>query len=160
MIVVLVLAFGAMWLMTSRTRKQQRKAGDFRANLAVGQEVMTGSGLFGTIVAIDDESVTLESTPGNESRWIRAAVSKLVEPPVVADDEADEVDEADEADDDEADDDLGADESEFDESEFDESEFDESEFDDDELDEDETTVVPDDVSSLETRKDDDPDKKK
>lgn len=88
--IIIALAFGAMWLMTNRTRKQQRAAGDFRANLEVGNEVMTGSGLYGTIVEIDGDTITLESTPGNETRWIRAAISKLVDPPV---DEADESDE-------------------------------------------------------------------
>jgi preprotein translocase subunit YajC len=76
----LVLVVGVMWLMTNRNRKQQRAAADFRANLTVGQEVMTGSGLFGTIVAVDGDTITLESTPGNQTRWIRAAVSKLVPP--------------------------------------------------------------------------------
>jgi preprotein translocase subunit YajC len=80
MLIILALAFGAMWLMTSRTRKQQRQAADFRANLEVGQEVMTGSGLYGTIVAVDGDTITLESTPGSQSRWIRAAIAKLVPP--------------------------------------------------------------------------------
>ncbi len=96
-LIILALAFGAMWLMTNRTRKQQRQAADFRANLEVGQEVMTGSGLFGTVVDIEDDIITLESTPGNESRWLRAAIAKLVEPPV-------EEDEDDEYDEDESDD--------------------------------------------------------
>jgi preprotein translocase subunit YajC len=74
------LVVGVMWLMTSRTRKQQRAAADFRANLEVGQEVMTGSGLYGTIVAVDGDTITLESTPGNRTRWIRAAIAKLVPP--------------------------------------------------------------------------------
>jgi len=91
--IILAIALGAMWLMTSRTRKQQREAADFRANLEVGQEVMTGSGLYGTIVAVDGDVITLESTPGNETRWIRAAIARLVPP-------ADDVDGVDEIDDD------------------------------------------------------------
>lgn len=87
----IALAFGAMWLMTSRTRKQQKQAVDFRANLAVGQDVMTGSGMLGTVVAIDGDEITLESTPGNRTRWLRAAVAKAVEKPVEED--APEVDE-------------------------------------------------------------------
>ena len=45
---------------------------------------MTGSGLFGTIVAVDEEKdiITIESTPGTQTRWLRAAIAKLVEPPV------------------------------------------------------------------------------
>ena len=89
MLIILALAFGAMWLMTSRTRKQQREAADFRANLEVGQEVMTGSGLYGTIVDVDGDTITLESTPGNHTRWIRAAIAKLVTP-VEGDDVVDE----------------------------------------------------------------------
>lgn len=86
---ILAVAFGAMWLMTSRTRKQQKAAADFRANLAPGQEVMTGSGLFATVVDIDDDVVTLETSPGVTSRWLRPAIAKLVEPPVI-DEDADE----------------------------------------------------------------------
>ena len=85
------LVLGVMWLMTSRTRKQQRAAADFRANLEVGQEVMTGSGLYGTIVAIDGDTITLESTPGSRTRWIRAAIAKLV-PPAVDDTTVDDDD--------------------------------------------------------------------
>ncbi|MBB2921831.1 preprotein translocase subunit YajC [Cellulomonas cellasea] len=85
----IAIAFGAMWLMTSRTRKQQKQAVDFRANLAVGQDVMTGSGMLGTVVAIDGDEITLESTPGNRSRWLRAAIAKLVEAPVTASAEED-----------------------------------------------------------------------
>ena len=82
-LIILVLAFGALWFMSSRTRKQQREAADFRANLAVGDEVMTGSGLFGTVTAVDGDVVTLESTPGTETRWLRAAIARRVDPPVV-----------------------------------------------------------------------------
>ena len=89
-LLILALAFGVMWLMTSRTRKQQKEAANFRAHLAPGQEVMTGSGLFATIVAVDDDVITLETSPGVTSRWLRPAIAKLVDPPVADDDEPDE----------------------------------------------------------------------
>jgi preprotein translocase subunit YajC len=85
----LILVFGALlllWLMSSRTRKQQQMAARFRESLAPGQEVMTGSGLFGTIVDVEDDIVTLETSPGVTSRWLRPAIAKLVDPPVVEDD--------------------------------------------------------------------------
>jgi|SRR6478735_2828615 len=94
-ILILALAAGAMFLMTSRTRKQQREAQNFRSNLAPGQEVMTGSGMFGTIVEVDEEAdiITIESTPGTRSRWLRAAIAKRVDEPVeeTAEDEAETV---------------------------------------------------------------------
>ncbi|WP_075828502.1 preprotein translocase subunit YajC [Cellulosimicrobium sp. CUA-896] len=45
---------------------------------------MTGSGLFGTIVDVDEEKdiITIESTPGSRTRWLRAAIAKRVDEPV------------------------------------------------------------------------------
>lgn len=97
--IIILIAFGAMWLMSSRTRKQQRAAADFRAHLAPGQEIMTGSGMFGTVVAVDDDIITIESIPGSQTRWLRAAIAKVIEPPVDADED-------DAAQDDAADDDV------------------------------------------------------
>ncbi|MHA7133079.1 preprotein translocase subunit YajC [Oerskovia turbata] len=96
LILILALAAGAMFLMTSRSRKAQKEAAAFRTNLAPGQEVMTGSGLFGTIVDVDEEKdiITIESTPGTQTRWLRAAIAKLVEPPVADETEVDESDAA------------------------------------------------------------------
>lgn len=102
MLIIIALALGAMFFMTNRTRKQQRQAGDFRANLEIDQDVMTGSGYFGTIVDIDGDTITLESVPGSQSRWIRAAIAKVVEPPV--EDEYDDEDLDEDLDDEPADD--------------------------------------------------------
>jgi preprotein translocase subunit YajC len=87
LLIILVLAVGAMWLMTSRTRKQQREALRFRDNLQAGQEVQTASGMLGTVVEVEDGVVTLESPSGSQTRWVLAAISRLVEPPVEDEDE-------------------------------------------------------------------------
>jgi preprotein translocase subunit YajC len=84
-LIILVLAVGGLWLMSSRQRKQQAAANEFRNNLVAGDEVMTGSGLFGTVVDVEGDVVTLESTPGQRTRWLRAAIAKKIEPPVEAD---------------------------------------------------------------------------
>lgn len=89
LLIILALAFGAMWFMSRKSRMQQKAAADFRANLAPGQEVMTGSGLFATIVEVEDDVVTLETSPGITSRWLRPAIAKLVEPPVVEEEDED-----------------------------------------------------------------------
>ncbi|QGQ19395.1 preprotein translocase subunit YajC [Cellulomonas sp. JZ18] len=84
-LVILLVAFAALWFMSSRTRKQQREMMDLRNTLQVGDEVMTGSGLFGTVTAVDGDVVTLESTPGSQTRWLKAAIARKVDPPVVED---------------------------------------------------------------------------
>ncbi|WP_245885846.1 preprotein translocase subunit YajC [Xylanimonas oleitrophica] len=90
MIILIVVLLGLMFFMSSRTRKQQREAQQFRAELAPGQEVMTGSGMFGTVVEVDEESdvVTIESA-GSRTRWLRAAIAKRVDTPADEPAEAD-----------------------------------------------------------------------
>ena len=90
-LIILVIGIGAMFLLSSRQRKAQREQLSFRDNLQPGQRVMTGSGMYGTVVEVDGDEVTLESTPGTQSVWIKAAIARLVDPPVeevVEDDDA------------------------------------------------------------------------
>jgi preprotein translocase subunit YajC len=91
LLIIMVLAVGAMFLLTSRTRKQQRQAGEFRQHLVVGDDVMTGSGLFGTIVDIDGDVITLESPSGGRTDWLRGAIAKLAEPPYAVPDTDEDV---------------------------------------------------------------------
>lgn len=98
LILIAVLAFAMMWWMSNRSKKQQRAALSFRDSLEVGQEVMTGSGLFGVIVDVEEDRITLETEPGGaRTVWLRAAIAKLVDPPVVEEAEGDEVSDVDEA---------------------------------------------------------------
>jgi preprotein translocase subunit YajC len=90
-LIILVIGIGAMFLLSSRQRKAQKEQLSFRDNLQPGQRVMTGSGMYGTVVEVDGDEVTLESTPGTQSVWIKAAIARLVDPPVeevVEDDDA------------------------------------------------------------------------
>jgi preprotein translocase subunit YajC len=84
LIILFVVLAGLMFFMSQRTRKQQKQQAEFRSQLAPGQEVMTGSGLFGTVVEVDEanDTVTIESTPGSQTRWLRAAIAKRVDTPV------------------------------------------------------------------------------
>src|SRR3954470_21288004 len=86
--------------MSNRTKKQQRAASEFRNTLGPGDEVMTHSGLLGTVVDVEDDVITLESAPGSQTRWIRAAIAKKIDPVVEIDDVdgADEVDQVDDLD--------------------------------------------------------------
>lgn len=79
LIILLVLLVGLFFL-SRRTQKRQKDAQSFRANLTPGQDVMTASGMLGRIVEVDGDEITIESTPGTRSRWVRAAIAKVVEP--------------------------------------------------------------------------------
>lgn len=73
-LLILALPFLLLVFMmfTQRRRSQQIQA--MQASLAVGEEVVTTSGLYGTIVALDDTSVTLDAGNGVQLRWDRRAV--------------------------------------------------------------------------------------
>ena len=100
LLIFVVIAVAGLLFMSSRTRKTQRAAMEFRNTLGPGDEVMTHSGLLGTVVEVEDDVITLESAPGSRSRWIRAAISKKIEPPVEDVQDEDAADDDDELDDD------------------------------------------------------------
>ena len=69
-------------LITMRTRRQQREMGDLQQRLAPGQEVMTTSGAYGTVVSLVDDRVVLKVADGVEMTWARPAVARIITPPV------------------------------------------------------------------------------
>ena len=73
---VLLIAF-----MVFSQRRRQRETQSLQAGLAVGDEVCTTSGLFGTIRALDDTVVTLEVSPGVTVRFDRRAIGTKTAPP-------------------------------------------------------------------------------
>ncbi|GIL34370.1 preprotein translocase subunit YajC [Phycicoccus sp. MAQZ13P-2] len=62
-----------VWMFfTQRKRGQQVQA--LQASLAVGEEVVTTSGLYGTITALDDQVATLDVGNGVALRFDRRAI--------------------------------------------------------------------------------------
>ena len=74
-LIVLVLLFGLL-LISLRNRRRQAAQEVVRASqIGVGTEVMTTSGLYGTVVAKhDDDTVQLSIAPGVEVKWALAAL--------------------------------------------------------------------------------------
>lgn len=75
-LILLAVLLLAMLLFTRRNREraaaQQAK---LRERIGFGTEVMTTSGLYGTVTGInDDESVQLSIAPGVEVKWALAAL--------------------------------------------------------------------------------------
>lgn len=55
-------------------RRRQKKVQQMQAELVVGSRVMTTTGLYGTIAAMDESTVHLEAAPGVVLQWDRRAV--------------------------------------------------------------------------------------
>jgi preprotein translocase subunit YajC len=77
-LLVLALAFFVLIVLPMRTRNRQLQATRrMQAELAVGTEVMTTSGLYGRIVGLTDDTADLEVSPGVVVRWARAAIAEV-----------------------------------------------------------------------------------
>jgi preprotein translocase subunit YajC len=92
----LLAAFGAMWYFMIRPQQQQlRQHQQLVASLEVGDEVLTSSGIFGTIVGFegdDDDIMALEVAEGVVLSVKRGAVTEVaVEDVDELDDPAEEV---------------------------------------------------------------------
>jgi preprotein translocase subunit YajC len=79
-----------IFMMFRRNKKTKDQQATLQSQFAPGVEVMTSFGLFGRIVSMDDaeNKVVLELSPGNLATVHRQAVTKIIEPAAVADDEA------------------------------------------------------------------------
>jgi preprotein translocase subunit YajC len=85
-----IVILGAFWLLIIRpARSKQRAQQNLQRNLTVGSEVMLTSGLYGTIVEVEDDRVVIETSPGVTMRWAKPAVARILTPaePETSDDE-------------------------------------------------------------------------
>jgi preprotein translocase subunit YajC len=98
--VPLLVIMGAFMFFASRRQKKAMQATiNLHDSLAVGDEIMTTAGLFGTITGVSDGKVDIEVAPGVVLTMLKLAVKEKV----TADD--DDLDEEDFEDDDDFDDD-------------------------------------------------------
>jgi preprotein translocase subunit YajC len=77
LLVFFVLMGGIFYLLLIRPQQRQRRAQrQLIETLDVGDRVITMSGIFGTVRAVDDESITLEVAPGVEIEFVKGAVAR------------------------------------------------------------------------------------
>ena len=78
MIALMVVVF--YFLLIRPQRKRQQEQVKMQNSLTPGTGVMTTTGLFATVVAIDADDVILEIAPGVETRWVKAAIGRVLVP--------------------------------------------------------------------------------
>ena len=79
-IVLILFAVAVLWWMPRNARKQQAAAMAFRDSLQPGQEVITIGRMYGTVVAVDENRVTLELSDGVVGVWDKEGIMRLVPP--------------------------------------------------------------------------------
>lgn len=86
-LVPLILLFVVFYFLIIRPqRKRQQEQIRMQNSLTPGSRVMTTTGLFANVVAIDGDDVILEIAPGVESRWVKAAIGRVVTPAAASED--------------------------------------------------------------------------
>ena len=89
-ILLIVLMY---FLMIRPQSKRRREAQEMQSRLVPGDEVQTVGGLFGVVIDIDDEAVTLEPSPGVAMRFARGAIARVVNKQPTEEDVADDEEE-------------------------------------------------------------------
>ncbi|MEU8270869.1 preprotein translocase subunit YajC [Sphaerisporangium sp. NPDC049002] len=77
-LILLVVVF--YFLLIRPQRKRQQEQAQMQSSLTPGTSVMTTTGLFATVSAIQDDDVILEIAPGIETRWTKAAIGRVLTP--------------------------------------------------------------------------------
>ncbi|MFF0496993.1 preprotein translocase subunit YajC [Nocardia aobensis] len=95
---LLVVLLVPMFLGVRRQKREAQKVADMQENVKVGDQVTTTSGLYGTVVDLDEETVDLEIAEDVVTTWLRAAI-RDVRPSGDAADSAEADSAADESDD-------------------------------------------------------------
>ncbi len=82
LLIPLALAALLIFFLFNSRRKQKARMEQIKSNLVPGATVMTTFGVFGTVVAIDEENnqVTIESGPGTTLRVHRQAIGQIDTP--------------------------------------------------------------------------------
>lgn len=76
-----LLIIVVFWFLVIRpARNQQKKLAQTQGSIQIGSEVMLGSGFYGRVVEIGDETLQLELAPGTVVRVARQAVVRVVTP--------------------------------------------------------------------------------
>ncbi|MBU6328948.1 MAG: preprotein translocase subunit YajC [Acidobacteria bacterium] len=77
----IVILFAIAWVVLILPKQRELKRHNALVDsLVVGDEVMSGSGLYGTIVQIDSDTVLLQIAPHVEIKLARRAVAAKVAP--------------------------------------------------------------------------------
>jgi preprotein translocase subunit YajC len=81
-IFIVVIAVLVVWLLFVRPqRKKQTEAQKMVSELQVGDEVLTAGGIYGSILAIDGDEITVEIAPQTKVRVARRAIAGVMTEP-------------------------------------------------------------------------------
>jgi preprotein translocase subunit YajC len=76
-LILIVVVFYFLLIRPQRKRQQQQV--QLQRQLVPGQRVMTTAGMLATVAAVEDDALVLEIAPGVEARFVKQAVSQVLD---------------------------------------------------------------------------------
>src|ERR1019366_602752 len=78
----IVILFGLAYVFFLRPRSQAaRRQRDTLMELSAGDEVLTGAGIYGTVLDVEPDRVTLETAPGTRITVVRSTIARRITEP-------------------------------------------------------------------------------
>lgn len=93
---IFLLPLALLWYLFRNQKKKMAEQQALQQSAGVGDEVLTTSGIFGTIIETDDEegTVVVEIAPGTQVKMVRAGIARTLtdDDEYVEDEDEDEAD--------------------------------------------------------------------
>ena len=103
-LIIIIFLFAIAWVVLILPKQRELKRHNaLLSTLAVGDDVMTGAGIYGTIVEIDGDIAMVQVAPGVELKVARRAIASKVaaaadsDGPAVVENASDSTDDGDDA---------------------------------------------------------------
>lgn len=86
-LVIIVGLFYFLWRGFSRPRQQQAaRQRDLLSNLSAGDEILTASGIYGTVLDVETDRITIETAPGTRMTIARSTIARRISPETIGPD--------------------------------------------------------------------------
>lgn len=86
---ILVIGLAAYFLFLRPRSQAARRQRETLMEISPGEEVLTGAGIFGTVLDVQQDRVTIETAPGTRLTVLRSTIARRITPETVADEGAD-----------------------------------------------------------------------
>lgn len=82
--IIIIALFAIAWIVLILPKQREvRRHNALVSSIETGDEVMTGSGIYGTVVQVDQDTVLLQIAPQTEIKVARRAIAAKVEQPSI-----------------------------------------------------------------------------
>ena len=86
---ILVIGLAAYFLFLRPRSQAARRQRETLMEISAGDEVLTGAGIFGTVLDVQQDRVTIETAPGTRLTVLRSTIARRITPETVSDEGAD-----------------------------------------------------------------------